>query len=76
MRATPIGDVRAVVDGPVRHTYLLSAVFRATVEATEEAVVNALVAAEGLGGRDGHTYFAMPVDRVLESLERAGRLSR
>ena len=70
-----IRDVRAVVDGPVRHTYALSALFRATVEATEEAVVNALVAAEDSVGRDGHTYFAMPVDRVLESLDRAGRLS-
>ena len=55
--------------------YALSALFRATVEATEEAVVNALVAADDSVGRDGHTYFAMPVDRVLESLDRAGRLS-
>lgn len=69
-------DVRAVVDGPIRDAHVHSALFGATVEATEEAVVNALVAAEDSVGRDGHTYFAMPVDRVLQSLDRAGRLSR
>jgi D-aminopeptidase len=56
--------------GPV-----LSALFRATVEATEEAVVNALVAAETTVGRDGHTLHAVPVDRALEALDRAGRLA-
>jgi D-aminopeptidase len=71
----PVLDVRAVADGPLRDPSVLSAVFRATVEATEEAVVNALVAAEDSVGRDGHTYFAMPIDRVFDVLERAGRLS-
>jgi D-aminopeptidase len=71
-----VRDVRATIDGPLGDPWVLSAVFRATVDATEEAVVNALVAAEDSVGRDGHTYFAMPVDRVLEMLERAGRLVR
>jgi D-aminopeptidase len=70
---SPVADVRAVTDGPLRDPYVLSALFRATIEATEEAVVNALVAAEDSVGRDGRTYFAMPVDRVLDLLERAGR---
>ena len=52
----------------------LSEAFRATIEATEEAVVNALVAAETMTGRDGHTLHAMPVDRAVAALERAGRL--
>ena len=50
--------------------------FAAAVEATEEAVVNALFAAETMVGRDGNTLFAMPVDRVLELLDAAGRLRR
>jgi D-aminopeptidase len=70
-----VRDVRVVVDGPLRDPYVHSSLFRATVEATEEAVVNALVAAEDSVGRDGRTYFAMPVDRVLEILDRAGRLA-
>ena len=70
----PERQVRAVVDGPTGAPWLLSQVFRATVEATEEAVVNALVAAETTTGRDGNTLHAMPVDRVLAVLERVSRL--
>ena len=70
----PERQVRVVVDGPTGAPWLLSEVFRATIEATEEAVANALVAAETTTGRDGHTLHAMPVDRVVAALERAGRL--
>lgn len=70
----PERPIRAVMDGPTGAPWLLSQVFRATVEATEEAVVNALVAAETTTGRDGNTLHAMPVDRALAALERAGRL--
>jgi D-aminopeptidase len=51
-------------------------VFRATVEATEEAVVNALIAAHTTTGRDGNTLYALPVDQTLTLLDEAGRLSR
>ena len=54
----------------------LSPLFRATVEATEEAVVNALLAARTMTGRDGHTLHALPVDRTLELVDAAGRLAR
>ncbi len=37
--------------------------------------MNALVAAETVVGRDGNTLHAMPVDRVLPMMERAGRLA-
>jgi D-aminopeptidase len=47
----------------------------AVVQATEEAVVNALVANEDMTGRDGHRTPALPRDRVTELLSRAGRLS-
>jgi D-aminopeptidase len=49
-------------------------VYQAVIEATEEAVVNALFAAETTVGRDGNTLHALPVDRTLELLRRAGRL--
>ncbi len=54
----------------------ISALFRATVEATEEAVVNALFAARTTVGRDGHTLHALPVDRTLALLADPGRLER
>jgi len=49
--------------------------YTAVVEATEEAVANALVANEDMTGRDGHRTPALPRDRVVELLSRAGRLS-
>ena len=65
----------AIADGPQAGT-VLSALFRATVEATEEAVVNALIAARTPTGRDGHTLHALPLDRTLTLLDEAGRLAR
>jgi len=50
----------------------IDVVFEACVQATEEAVVNALVAGEEMTGRDGHRSPALPVDRVLELLRRRG----
>ena len=46
----------------------ISAVFAATVEATEESVLNALFVADTVTGRDGNTAPGLPVDRVLELL--------
>ena len=43
------------------------------IEATEEAIVNALVAAETMTGRDGVTAHALPHDRLLEVMARYGR---
>jgi D-aminopeptidase len=47
--------------------------FEATVQATEEAIVNALVAAETMVGRDGHRMVALPHDRLREALKKYGR---
>jgi len=52
----------------------LNPVFEATVQATEEAIVNALVAAETMTGRDGHRVVALPHDRVKEILKKYNRL--
>jgi len=64
----------AIADGGEAGTYL-SPIFRATVEATEEAVVNALFASHTMTGRDGNTLHALPVDRTLSLLRDAGRLA-
>jgi len=52
----------------------LDPLFEATVEATEEAILNALVAAETMVGRDGITAHALPHDRLREVMAAAGRL--
>jgi D-aminopeptidase len=51
----------------------MSALFWAAVEATEEAIVNALVAAETMTGRDGITAHALPHDRLREVLVQYSR---
>jgi D-aminopeptidase len=48
--------------------------FAAAAEATEEAIVNALFAAETMTGRDGRRVHALPIDRALAELARCGRL--
>lgn len=48
--------------------------FRATVEATEESIVNALVAADTMTGRNGNTVHALPHDRLRAILRKYRRL--
>lgn len=48
-----------------------SALFQATIEATEEAVYNSLFTAQTTAG-NGHTVEAIPLDRVREVLSRYG----
>jgi D-aminopeptidase len=52
----------------------MDALFEATVQATEEAVVNAMVAAKTMTGADGHTVEALPHDRLREVLKKYNRL--
>ena len=59
--------VRMVVDKG------MSPLFQAAVEAVEGAVVNALLAADTLTGRDGITAYAIDQDRLLDVMARYGR---
>jgi L-aminopeptidase/D-esterase-like protein len=54
----------------------LSPFFTATIEATEEAIVNAMVAAETMTGIDGNTVHRLPHDRLREVLAKYGRTAR
>jgi len=50
--------------------------FEATVMAVEEAILNALVAAEDMTGVNDRTVIALPTDRLREVLAKYGRLGR
>jgi D-aminopeptidase len=65
LRAPGLNDLRALPDGS------LDPLFRATVEATEEAILNALVAAETMTGFRGRTAHRLPHDLLHEAV--AGR---
>jgi D-aminopeptidase len=68
-----------VADKPVAVQMLpgdhMDALFEATIQATEEAVVNAMVAAKTMTGVDGHTVEALPHDKLREVLTKYNRLS-
>jgi L-aminopeptidase/D-esterase-like protein len=52
----------------------ISPLFLATVQATEEAIVNAMVAAETMTGINGNTVHALPHDRLIKILKKYNRV--
>jgi D-aminopeptidase len=54
----------------------INPVFLATVQATEESVVNAMIAAETLTGVNGHTVIALPHDRLRELMKKYNRVAK
>ncbi len=54
----------------------MDCLFAATVQATEEAIVNALVAAETMKGINSNTVYAIPHDRLRDILARYNRLMK
>ncbi|OGD56559.1 aminopeptidase [Candidatus Bathyarchaeota archaeon RBG_13_52_12] len=54
---------------------LMNDLFPATVQATEEAIVNALVAAETMTGINGNRVYAIPHDRLQSALKKYNRLT-
>jgi D-aminopeptidase len=67
-KRTGIADVKMLPNDKMDDLML------ATVQATEEAIINALVAAETMEGRDGNVLHAMPHDRLRAILKKYGRL--
>jgi L-aminopeptidase/D-esterase-like protein len=55
---------------------LLEQVFASTVQATEEAVINAMVAAETMTGIENHKVIALPHDKLREVLKKYNRLAQ
>jgi len=53
----------------------LSPLFKATVQATEEAIINVLVAAEDMTGQNGNTRYAIPHERLRDVLRKYRRLN-
>jgi D-aminopeptidase len=55
---------------------LIEKVFASTVQATEEAVINAMVAAETMIGIENHKVIALPHDKLREVLKKYNRLAQ
>lgn len=55
---------------------LLDPIFKATVEATEEAIINTLIAAKDMDGINNNKLFALPHDRLKQTLKKYNRLNK
>jgi len=64
---------KEVVDLKMLPNDLMSELFQATIQATEEAIVNALISAETMTGINGNTVYAVPHDRLKEALRKYNR---
>jgi D-aminopeptidase len=75
-RGLPAGDFDAGTPPTVRLEMVpaqrLTPLFDAVVEATEEAILNALCAAETMTGRGGVTAHALPAERVSDLVAQSG----
>lgn len=69
-----VGETEDVISVDMLPNDAINPLFYATVQATEEAIVNALVAARTMEGVDGFRMYALPHDRVREILRAHGRL--
>jgi len=68
--------VDRVVDLKMVPNDMLDGLFAATVQATEEAIVNAMVAARDMTGIDGHRVRALPHEELRKVLAKYKRLTR
>ena len=53
----------------------LDAIFAATVQAVEESIINAMVAAETMTGIENHKVMALPHDQLRTVLKKYNRLT-
>ena len=53
-------------------TTVINGLFQASLEATEEAILNSMFAAETMVGRDGHTRHALPIEATVAILRKYG----
>ena len=53
----------------------ITPLFAATAQATEEAIINAMVAAEDMTGINGNTVYAIPHERLRQVLKKYNRLN-
>ncbi|MDR2156178.1 MAG: P1 family peptidase [Clostridiales Family XIII bacterium] len=55
---------------------MMDPIYKAAAEAVEEAILNALCAAETMTGIEGNTYFALPHEQVVAVLDEYGKIRR
>ncbi|MDQ6766373.1 MAG: P1 family peptidase, partial [Candidatus Eremiobacteraeota bacterium] len=69
----PYGSPNRTVQMTVLDRAYLNPIFVGCIEATDEAIVNAMLSASTMTGRDGNTVYALPHDRLMSIMHRYGR---
>ena len=69
-------DAKGLRDLKMLPNEQLNPIFLATVQATEEAVINAMIAAETMKGINDFEVIALPHDRLREVLKKYNRLTK
>ncbi len=67
---------KGVVDLKMLPNEAMNPVMEATVQATEEAIINAMVAADTMVGADNHKVIGLPHDKLREVLKKYNRLQQ
>jgi L-aminopeptidase/D-esterase-like protein len=52
----------------------MNQLFEATSQATEESILNALIAAKDMTGKNNTKVYALPQDRLIEILKKYNRI--
>lgn len=72
----PYDSKTSVINNPILQNDEMSPLFLATIEATEEAIINSMFAAKTVTGRDGHKVNALPLDKVIPILKKYNRIEQ
>ena len=67
---------KEIINNPVLQNDAMSPLFMATIEATEEAIINSLFAAQTVIGRNGNKAEALPLDKVIPILKKYNRIEK
>jgi D-aminopeptidase len=69
-----VAESKTVVPLQMLQNESMNPLFNATVAATEEAIVNAMIAAETMEGVNGNKVYAIPHDRLINILKKYSRI--
>ncbi len=69
------GGKDPVKDAKMLANEAMDPLFEATVEATEESIVNAMAASDTMVGIDGRTATGLPRDQLVEVLKKYNRIA-
>lgn len=68
----PRCSTNLTVDLRLLRDQYLDPLFAATIEATEEAIINSVLQATDMRGRDDHIVYALPLERLHQLLKKQG----